>query len=266
MNNKSNFIEKFYLTLIFLFLYAPIAVLIVFSFNESRIFGAWTGFSLRWYKELSNDSFIMDAVKTTLIVGISATIISTMIGTMAAVGLSEFRKKNRRIILGLNDLPVLNPDIVIAISLMVLFGMLNIPKNMIRLILSHVAFTIPYVILSVLPKVRMMDKNLVDAALDLGATPSQAFFKVVIPEIKAGIIAGAMMAFTLSIDDFVISFFNVAPGTNTISTMIYSMTKKGIEPTINALSTIMFVIVLILLIASNFSQIRQFNKKQEKKI
>lgn len=265
-DTKTNIFEKLYLILIFIFLYAPIAVLIVFSFNQSRIFGVWTGFSLKWYGELFKDRFIINAVETTIIVAIAATIISTIIGTLAAVGLSEFRKKSRRLILGLNDLPVLNPDIVIAISLMVLFGMLNLPKGLIRLILSHVAFTIPYVVLSVLPKVRMMDRNLIDAALDLGATPIIAFFKVVIPEIKSGIIAGAMMAFTLSIDDFVISFFNVAPGTNTISTMIFSMTKKGIEPTINALSAIMFVVVLILLIASNISQIRQFNKKKEKNI
>lgn len=261
INRKSTFFERLYLTLIFLFLYAPIAVLIIFSFNKSRIFGVWTGFSLDWYAALFQDRFIMGAVRTTLIVAVLATIISTIIGTLAAVGIQEFGKNKRRFILGLNDIPILNPDIVIAISLMVLFGFLRIPKGMSTLLLSHIAFTIPYVVLSVLPKVKMMDRNLVDAALDLGATPLQAFFQVVIPEIKPGIIAGAMMAFTLSIDDFVISFFNLAPGQNTIATMVYSMTKKGIEPTINALSAIMFVVVLILLIASNISQIRQFNKR-----
>lgn len=265
IKKNTSFIEKFYLTLIFLFLYAPIIVLIIFSFNKSRIFGVWTGFSLDWYKALFEDRFIMGAVRTTLIVAVLATIISTIVGTLASVGIQEYSKKKRRIILGLNDIPILNPDIVIAISLMVLFGILNLPKGMGTLLLSHIAFTIPYVILSVLPKIKMMDRNLVDAALDLGATPIQAFFQVVIPEIKPGIIAGAMMAFTLSIDDFVISFFNLAPGQNTIATMVYSMTKKGIEPTINALSAIMFVVVLILLIASNFSQIRQFNKKNDRR-
>lgn len=257
---RTNIFEKIYLLLIFIFLYAPILVLIIYSFNESRIFGVWTGFSLKWYNALFRDRFVMSAVRTTLIVAITTTFISTIIGTFAAIGLIEFRKKSRRIILGLNDLPVLNPDIVIAVSLMVLFGILNVPKGMITLILSHIAFTIPYVVLAVLPKVRMMDRNLIDAALDLGATPLQAVFKVVIPEIKTGILAGAMMAFTLSIDDFVISFFNLAPGTNTIATMVYSMTKKGIEPTINALSAIMFIVVLILLIVANFSQIKQFNR------
>lgn len=260
-NNKSKFLEKVYLTIIFLFLYAPIAVLIAYSFNESRIFGVWSGFSLRWYGALFQDRFIMDAVKTTLIVAVAATFISTVVGTLAAVGIGEFGKNKRRIILSLNNIPVLNPDIVIAISLMVLFALLRMPKGMATLVLAHIAFTMPYVILSVLPKIKMMDRNLIDAAMDLGATPLQAFFQVVIPEIKPGILAGAMMAFTLSIDDFVISFFTVAPGQNTISTIVYTMTKKGIEPTINALSAIMFVVVLILLIASNISQIRQFNKK-----
>ena len=260
-NNKSNIFEKLYLSLVFLFLFAPIFVLIVYSFNQSRIFGVWTGFSLDWYRALFEDRFIMGAVKTTLIVAIFATVISTVIGTLAAIVLGEFSKKQRRILLGLNDIPVLNPDIVIAISLMVLFGFLQLPKGTLTLVLAHVAFTIPYVVLAVLPKVRMMDRNLIDAALDLGAKPLQALTMVVVPEIKSGIIAGAMMAFTLSIDDFIISFFTVAPGQNTISTIVYSMTKKGIEPTINALSTIMFVVVLVLLILANFKQIRQFNKK-----
>lgn len=262
-NRKSNFFERFYLAIIFIFLYAPILVLIVFSFNESRIFGAWSGFSLKWYQALYEDRFIVSAVGTTLTVSIITTIVSTIIGTLAAVGIGEFSRNKRRIILGFNDLPVLNPDIVIAISLMVLFGMLQLPKGLLTLVLSHIAFTVAYVVLAVLPKVRMMDRNLIDAALDLGATPLQAFTQVVIPEIKPGILSGAMMAFTLSIDDFVISFFNVAPGQNTIATMVYSMTKRGIEPTINALSTIMFVVVLILLIAANLQQIRQFNKNNE---
>lgn len=261
IKRNSSFFEKFYLFLIFLFLYAPIAVLIIYSFNDSRLFGVWSGFSLKWYEALFNDRFIVDAVKTTLTVAIITTIVSTTIGTLAAVGIGEFRKKQRRIILSLNNIPVLNPDIVIAISLMVLFAFLSLPKGLLTLVLSHIAFTIPFVVLAVLPKVRMMDRNLIDAAMDLGARPLQALFQVVIPEIQSGIIAGAMMAFTLSIDDFVISFFTVAPGQNTISTVVFTMTKRGIEPTINALSTIMFVVVLVLLIAANITQIKQFNKK-----
>lgn len=180
--NKSNGLEKLYMTLIFLFLYAPIVVLIVFSFNDSRIFGAWTGFSFKWYEALFKNTVILNAVKTTLIVAGITTVVSTIIGTLAAVGIMEFRSKTRRVLLGLNDLPVLNPDIVIAISLMVLYGMLNLQKGMLTLILAHIAFTIPYVVLSVIPKIKMMDRNIVDAAMDLGATPLQAFFKVVIPE------------------------------------------------------------------------------------
>ncbi len=260
MNRLQRLFEKSYLTLIFLFLYLPIIVLIVFSFNESRIFGSWSGFTLKWYQKLLQDREILRAVQTTLLTAVVATVVSTIIGTFAAVGLMELRKKQRRVILGLNDIPVLNPDIVIAISLMLLYAFFNIPRSYLTLILSHIAFTIPYVVLSVLPKVKMMDKNLIDAALDLGATPVQALFKVVIPEIKAGIISGAMLAFTLSLDDFVISFFTIQPGINTISTKVFAMTKRGVEPTINALSAIMFLVVLILLIAVN---ILQFRKTEE---
>lgn len=261
MNKKTNLFERFYLILMFIFLYLPIAVLIVYSFNESRIFGVWTGFSLNWYEKLFNDRQIMSAVQTTLTVALIATVVSTIIGTLAAVGIMEMRKKTRRGLLALNDLPVLNPDIVIAISLMLLFGFLNIPRGYLTLILSHIAFTIPYVVLSVLPKIKMMDRNLVDAALDLGATPIQAFYKVVIPEIKSGIISGAVLAFTLSLDDFVISFFNLSPGLNTISTTVFAMTKRGIEPTINALSAIMFFVVLVLLIIVNVIQNKKIKEK-----
>lgn len=259
MNKINKFIEKSYLTLIFLFLYLPIIVLIVFSFNESRIFGSWSGFTLSWYEKLLQDKEILNAVRTSLTVASIATLVSTFIGTLASVGIVEYKKRTRRLLLGINDIPVLNPDIVIAISLMLLYGFFKIPRSYITLILSHVAFTIPYVVLSVLPKVKMMDKNLIDAALDLGATPIQAFFKVVLPEIKSGIISGAMLAFTLSLDDFVISFFTVRPGINTISTKVFSMTKRGVEPTINALSAIMFLVVLILLITVNILQ----NKKEK---
>lgn len=256
INNKKNTLQKVYMFLVYLFLFAPIAVLIVYSFNDSRIFGSWAGFSLRWYEKLFSDITILDSVRTTIIVAVIATVVSTIIGTLASVGIMEFKKKNRKILLGLNDLPVLNPDIVIAISLMVLFGILNIPKGYTTLILSHIAFTVPYVILSVLPKLRTMDSNLIDAALDLGATPMQAMIKVVMPEIKSGILSGAMMVFTLSLNDFVISFFNVSPGLNTISTTVYAMTKRGIDPTINALSAIMFTVVLILLVLSNINQVK----------
>ncbi|MDO4779308.1 MAG: ABC transporter permease [Tissierellia bacterium] len=254
MKSKLRFLEKFYMTLVFIFLYAPIVVLIIFSFNESRTRGDWTGFSLKWYVKLLNDSYVLRAVYNTFIVAIIATIVSTVIGTLAAVGLMDYKKNARRILLSLNEIPVLNPDIVIAVSLMVLYKFINLPLGLFSLTLSHIAFTIPYVVLSIMPKIRMMDRNLPEAAMDLGATPFQTLYKVIIPEIKPGIISGAMLAFTLSIDDFVISFFTTGSGVNTISTTVFSMAKKGINPSMNALTTIMFAVTLILLVIVNLKK------------
>lgn len=247
MNRKSRVSEKFYMFLVYLFLYAPILVLMLYSFNESKTRGKWSGFSLRWYAKLLEDREVLQALSNTLTIAIITTIIATFVGTLAAVGFMEFSKKKRKLLLAINEIPVLNPDIVIAVGLMVLFTALNIEFGMLTLILSHVVFTIPYVILSILPKLKMMDRNLSEAAMDLGATPLQTLFLVIIPEIKQGIIAGAMMAFTLSIDDFVISFFTKGRGLNTVSTTVYSMARKGINPTINAMSTIMFAVTLLLL-------------------
>lgn len=247
MNRKSRVSEKFYMFLVYLFLYAPILVLMLYSFNESKTRGKWSGFSLRWYAKLLEDREVLQALSNTLTIAIITTIIATIIGTLAAVGFMEFSKKKRKLLLAISEIPVLNPDIVIAVGLMVLFTALNIEFGMLTLILSHVVFTIPYVILSILPKLKLMDRNLSEAAMDLGATPLQTLFLVIIPEIKQGIIAGAMMAFTLSIDDFVISFFTKGRGLNTVSTTVYSMARKGINPTINAMSTIMFAVTLLLL-------------------
>lgn len=247
MNRKSRVSEKFYMFLVYLFLYAPILVLMLYSFNESKTRGKWSGFSLRWYAKLLEDREVLQALSNTLTIAIITMIIATIVGTLAAVGFMEFSKKKRKLLLAINEIPVLNPDIVIAVGLMVLFTALNIEFGMLTLILSHVVFTIPYVILSILPKLKMMDRNLSEAAMDLGATPLQTLFLVIIPEIKQGIIAGAMMAFTLSIDDFVISFFTKGRGLNTVSTTVYSMARKGINPTINAMSTIMFAVTLLLL-------------------
>lgn len=248
MNKKTNISERIYMYLVYFFLYAPILVLMVFSFNKSKTRGNWTGFSLKWYQELLQDRMILKALSNTLTIAIVTTILATIIGTLAAVGFMEFSKNKRKYLLAVNQIPVLNPDIVIAVGLMVLFTAMRLEFGMITLILSHVAFTIPYVILSILPKLKMMDRNLSEAAMDLGATPLQTLFLVIIPEIKQGIISGAMMAFTLSIDDFVISFFTKGRGLNTISTTVYSMARKGINPTINAMSTIMFVVTLLLLV------------------
>lgn len=247
MNRKSTISEKIYMFLVYLFLYAPILVLMVYSFNESKTRGKWSGFSLKWYAKLLEDREVLQALSNTITIAVITTVIATIVGTLAAVGFMEFSKNKKKVLLAINEIPVLNPDIVIAVGLMVLFTALNIEFGMVTLILSHVVFTIPYVILSILPKLKMMDRNLSEAAMDLGATPLQTLFLVIIPEIKQGIIAGAMMAFTLSIDDFVISFFTKGRGLNTVSTTVYSMARKGINPTINAMSTIMFAVTLLLL-------------------
>ena len=248
MRNRNTIGQKIYMFLVYAFLYAPIIVLMVFSFNESKTRGKWTGFSFKWYGELMKDRAVLEALRNTLTVAVVATIIATLIGTFAAVGIMAYKRKSRKLLLAINEIPVLNPDIVIAVGLMVLFTAVKMEFGMFTLILSHIVFTIPYVILSILPKLKMMDLNLSEAAMDLGATPLQTLFLVIIPEIKQGIVAGAMMAFTLSIDDFVISFFTKGRGLNTLSTTVYSMARKGINPTINAVSTIMFIVTIVLLV------------------
>lgn len=248
MQSKNRLSQKIYMGLVYLFLYAPIIVLMAYSFNESKTRGKWTGFSFKWYGQLLKDREILEALRNTLTIAIVTTIVAVVLGTLAAVGLMEFSKKKKKILLAINEIPVLNPDIVIAVGLMVLFTAFRINFGMSTLILSHIVFTTPYVILSILPKLKTMDRNLTEAAMDLGANPIQTLFLVVIPEIKQGIIAGAMMAFTLSIDDFVISFFTKGQGLNTVSTTVYSMARKGINPSINAMSTIMFTVTLLLLV------------------
>lgn len=244
-------IKRIYIFLIFLFLYAPIIVLIVFSFNNSRSRGVWSGFTIKWYMELFKNEEILMALYYTLIIAILSSILSTIIGTFAAIGIYGMPGISRKIILNLNYLPVLNPDIVTAVSLMTLFRLMNLEFGFITMLLSHITFSIPYVILSVLPKLRQMNKHLAEAAMDLGATPFYALRKVVIPEIMPGIISGALIAFTLSIDDFVISFFNKGAGVTNLSITIFSMARRGINPVINALSTLMFISLLILLLIIN---------------
>ena len=242
---------EFYTILVFIFLYAPIIVMIIFSFNDSKLRGRWVGFTSNWYKELFLNPEIISAVKTTLIVAVVATVIATFIGTLSAIGISELRGKKRNMVLNINYLPVLNPDIITAISLMGLYGFLKLNLGYITLILSHVMFCIPYVVLTVLPAVEAMDKNIIEAALDLGATPSYAVRKVLIPNIKNGIFAGALISFTLSLDDFAISYFTSGNGVSNLSMTIYAMARRGINPSINALSTIIFVVVFIFLLIQN---------------
>lgn len=245
------FIKKFYIYLIFLFLYAPIIVLIVFSFNNSKSRGHWDGFTFKWYFELLKDRYIMKALYYTVTIAILSSIISTIVGTAAAIGIYNMRGIGKKTLLNINYLPVINPDIVTGISLMALYVFVGLPLGFVSMLLAHVSFNIPYVILSVLPKLRQLPKDILDAALDLGATPSYALRKVILPQIMPGIFTGALLAFTLSIDDFVISFFTTGSGVTNLSITIYSMARKGINPKINALSTLMFLTVLVLLLIVN---------------
>lgn len=243
--------EKIYTYAIFLFLYAPIIILIIFSFNNAKSRGVWGGFTFKWYIELFKDREILKALYNTMLIATISTFFSTIIGTLAAIGISDIRGFKKKIILNLNYLPVLNPDIVTAVALMALFRFLRLEFGLVTMLLSHIVFSIPYVILSVLPKLKQMNVHLPEAAMDLGATPLYALRKVIIPEIKPGIVTGALMAFTLSVDDFVISFFNTGHGVSNLSITIFSMSRRGINPTINALSTLMFVGLFILLLVIN---------------
>ncbi len=234
-----------------MFLYVPIAVLMVFSFNESKSRGVWGGFSLKWYAEMLNDSSLMSALSTTLIVGVLSAFVSCVIGTAAAIGIHAFRKKRlRNFINTVTNLPMVSSELVIGVSLMMLFIVLRIPSGMLTMLLAHITFNIPYVILSVTPKLIQLDNNLYEAAVDLGARPWEAFKKVVLPEIMPGIITGLLMAFTLSIDDFVISFFTTGNGVSNLSIYVYT-TAKRLNPKINALSTVMFLVIMLLLFVIN---------------
>lgn len=243
-----------YLTLVFLFLYAPIVALAVFSFNDSKSMAHWGGFTFKWYQQLIHNDSIMNALYYTIIVAIISSIVATIVGTISAIGIHKMRGKRRKVILNINYLPVLNPDIVTAVALMSLFVFLNLEFGFLTMLLSHIMFSIPYVILSVLPKIKQLPQNIEEAAMDLGATPMYALRKVVLPQIKPGIVSGFLIAFTMSIDDFIISFFNTGNGVSNLSIEIYGMARRGIKPEINALSTIMFTVVLILLLISNKKQ------------
>lgn len=268
---KNGLFSRLGMVLTAIFLYAPIFVLIVFSFNGSKSRTVWTGFSLQWYLELFEDSRILSALATTVEVSILAMVFSTIIGTAAAIGFFNMRKRARSICLTVNNIPMTNADIITGVSLMLLFvfatGVYNatlgswtgteLRLGFWSLLLAHITFDIPYVILSVMPKLTQCDRNIEEAALDLGATPWQAFWQVVFPEIQPGVVNGAIMAFTMSIDDFVISYFTAGSGTATLAMEIYSMTRKRISPEINALSTLMFVVVLGLLAVVNIRSAQQ---------
>ena len=262
-------ISRIYTLLIFIFLYAPIAVLIVFSFNASKSRSVWSGFTFYWYEKLFHNEQILTALSNTLMIAVIFAIAATILGTVAAIGIMSTNRLMKRMIMNITNLPMVNPEIVTGVSLMLLFVFLYdrfgiLKPGMVTLILSHATFCLPYVILSVLPKLRQMDSNLYEAAQDLGCPPVRSFFKVVLPEIMPGIVTGMMMAFTLSIDDFVISYFTSGT-TQTLPIAIYSMTRKIVSPEINALSTILFAVVLVLLLAINLRQIRDGKEKTDAK-
>lgn len=251
VNKLYEFIKRFYLAIIFIFLYAPIVTLMIFSFNNSKSMGKWNGFTFKWYGELIHNDSLMEALYYTILIAIIASVIATIVGTITAIGIDNMKKKRKALLLNINNLPIINPDIVTGIALMSLFIFLKFDFGFKTMLLAHISFDIPYVILSVLPKLRQLPDNTIEAAMDLGATPFYALRKVIIPQIKPGIFAGFLMAFTMSIDDFVISFFTTGPGVTNLSIEIYSMARRGIKPEINALSTLMFITVLALLLIVN---------------
>ena len=285
---RNGILSRLFLALVFLFLYAPIFVLIAFSFNDSKSNAVWGGFTLDWYRELLGNRTVLGALQTTLEVSILATIIATIVGTAAAIGFYSMKRRPRNLCLTVNNIPLTNADIITGVSMMLLFvfagqvladlsGWLNSTAwaesaslwfdfgfnlGFVTLLIAHITFDIPYVIVSVLPKLRQLDPNLAEAALDLGATRLQAFWKVVLPELMPGIVNGMLIAFTMSIDDFVISYFTAGSQVSTLSMVVYSMVRRRVSPEINALSTLMFVAVLLLLVVINLRQSRQEAARQ----
>ena len=250
--------SKIYTALIMIFLFAPIAILLVFSFNASKSLSVFSGFSLNWYKELFKDTETLRSVRNTLILALSASVISTILGTAAAVGMNKLRNRALHATLEtVTNIPMINPDIITGISLMLMFVFVGSRLGRATslgfgtMLIAHITFCLPYVILQVLPKLRQMDRSLPEAAMDLGCTPLRAFFKATLPEIMPGIVTGLLMAFTLSLDDFVISYFTAGNGFQTLPIRIYNMTKKTVTPKMYALATIIFFVILTLLLISN---------------
>ena len=239
-----------YLSLMLIFLYAPIVVMIVYSFNASKTRARWGGFSLRWYEELFRSRQIMDALSTTVSIAVFAALVATVLGTLAAIGIHAMKSKPAKVLINISYLPMTMPDIVTGVSLMLLFVFSRFPLGYWSMLMAHITFDTPYVLFSVLPKLKQMNVNLYEAALDLGCTPMQAVRKVILPQIMPGVFTGALLAFTMSLDDFVISYFTTATESN-LSILVYSMARRGIKPTINALSALMFVVVLVLLLLIN---------------
>ena len=260
------YLQKIYLALIFILLYAPIVTLVVLSFNQSKTRAKWGGFTLKWYKELFQNEQIMSAFYTTLIIAFISAAIATIIGTAAAIAIQGMKQKWKTMYMGLTNIPMMNAEIVMGVSLMLLFIAFHMILGFGTILIAHITFNIPYVILSVAPKLKQTNRYTYEAALDLGASPLNAFFKVVFPDIVPGVLSGFMLAFTMSLDDFVITHFTKGPGIDTLSTKIYTEVRKGIKPEIYALSTIMFVTVLVLLILVNYSPKEEEESAVRKKV
>ena len=250
MKKDKRMFGKILMGLLIVFFYAPIIYMIVFSFNEGKSLTHFSGFSLKWYQHMLESRDMMESLYTTFSIAILSTLVSTVVGTITAIGLSKSKKVVRDVVEQVNNLPIMNPEIVTAIGFMLLFITFRAEKGYVTMLLAHIAFCIPYVILSVMPKVRSLDPNLADAALDLGATPWQALVKVIIPQIMPGILSGALIAFTMSFDDFVISYFVTGNGVNNISILVYTMSKR-INPSINALSSVIILIITTALLIIN---------------
>ena len=256
-------LQKIYISLIFLFLYAPIATLMVLSFNASRTRAKWGGFTIKWYLSLFDNNAILQALYNTMLIALLSAFFATVIGTIACISISAMKRRNRAILMGITNIPMMNAEIVTGISLMLLSITLGIKFGFMTILLSHITFNIPFVILSVMPRMKQLNPSVYEAALDLGASHIYAFFKVVFPDILPGVLSGFLMAFTMSLDDFIITHFTKGPGVDTLSTKIYTEVKKGIKPEMYSLSTIIFVTVLILLFLVNMSP--EGKKKKEHK-
>ena len=261
MMQKNNAFARIFNILVYVFLYLPIVVLIIFSFNDSKSRTVWSGFSLHWYQELLQDEEILAAFSTTITVSVIAAVVATVLGTAAAIGFHNMKRRPRNLFMTINNIPMTNADIITGVSLMLLFvaagNILGFSLGFGTLLVAHITFNVPYVVLAVMPKLRQLNPNLGEAAMDLGATPWQAFWKVLMPELRPGILNGMLIAFTMSIDDFVISYFTAGSEVSTLAMQIYAMTRKRISPEVNALSTILFVVVLTLLVIVNVRQVRQ---------
>ena len=257
-------VQRIYTFLVMAFLYIPIAVLIVNSFNSSKSRTVWTGFTLDWYKRLFTNDTIKSSLGNTLLIAFIASVIATVIGTLAAIGIYSMKSWAKSLIINITYLPMLNPDIITGVSLMLLFVSMNVNFGYATLIMSHITFCIPYVILNVMPKLRQMNRHIYEAAMDLGCSPVRAFTKVVIPEILPGILTGFLMSITYSIDDFVVSYFTYGPTSQTLSITIYSMTRRKVSPEINALSAIIFVVVLTVLLIVNFAGNRDERREKQR--